>query len=365
MSDIRVRKGCKALATMLKKPTCMLRTLTLDNNMITDRGARTLAAGLCRNSTLKELDIVNNHGIHTAGWKCIFAAFLDSRCRFEKIRLEYTADEFDTILLTNALLQNSATLKNLCLLGNSHDDYANFFHFLTDPNSVLEELTLGIHFIDDDAAIAGIANALSNNSKLKALSLRQPYSPQINPVRGLLAFSNVLQNPTSELEMLDLSGNNISDQTLVSFAQALTSNKRLRKLVIGVNTLTWYNAFRTSDGYIAFCRLLCNKLSIMDTYQSNHVLEKLFYLWDPWWDSHNSDKLMYLLKVNEENSESKAARLKIIMTHFSGPVICMQPFIDMDLSTRPQAIAWMVRGRRGYQLLRAMPSLLEKFKEGM
>ena len=33
--------------------------------------------------------------------------------------------------------------------------------------------------------------------------------------------------------ILDLSGNTISDQTLVSFAQALTSNKRLRKLVIG------------------------------------------------------------------------------------------------------------------------------------
>jgi hypothetical protein len=277
--------------------------------------------------------------------------------------LEYTADEFDTIVLTNALLQNSATLKNLCLDGNSHDDYANFFHFLTEPNSALEELTLGTHFIDD-VAISGLANALSDNSRLKALSLREPYSTQSNPVRGLLAFSNVLQNPNSALEMLDLSGNNISDQTLVSIAQALTSNKRLRKLVIGVGTLTWYNAFKISGGYIAFCRLLCNKLSIMDTYQSNHVLEKLIYLWDPWWDPHNSDELINLLKINKGNSESQAARLKIIETHFSGPVIYMQPFIDMDLSTRPQAIAWMVRGRRGYQLLRAMPSLLEKFNEG-
>jgi hypothetical protein len=331
--------------------------------MITDRGARTFAAGLRRNSTLKELDIVNNHGIHTAGWRFIFAAFLDSMCRFEKIRLEYTAYEFDTVLLANVLLQNSATLKSLCLDGNSHDDYANFFHFLTDPNSVLEELTLGTYFIDD-AAIAGIANALSDNSRLKALSLRQPYSPQINPVRGLLAFSNVLQNPTSALEMLDLSGNTISDQTFVSFAQALTSNKRLRKLVIGAGTLTWYNAFKISGGYTAFCRLLCNKLSIMDTYQSNHVLEKLIYLWDPWWDPHNSDELMYLLKINKGNSESQAARLKIIETHFSGPVIYMQPFIDMDLSTRPHAIAWMVRDKHGYQLLRAMPSLLEKFEGG-
>ena len=61
---------------------------------------------------------------------------------------------------------------------------------------------------------------------------------------GLVAFSNVIQNPNSALEMLDLSGNTISDQTLVSFAQALTSNKRLRKMVIGVNTPSWYNAFK-------------------------------------------------------------------------------------------------------------------------
>ena len=33
------------------------------------------------------------------------------------------------------------------------------------------------------------------------------------------------------------------------------------------------------------------------------------------------------------------------MTYFSGPEICMQPFIDMDVSIRLQAIAWMVRDK--------------------
>jgi hypothetical protein len=51
------------------------------------------------------------------------------------------------------------------------------------------------------------------------------------------------------------------------------------------------------------------------------------------------------MEINRENSESKAALLKIIMTYFSGPEICMQPFIDMDVNIRPQAIAWMVRDK--------------------
>jgi hypothetical protein len=237
---------------------------------------------------------------------------------------------------------------------------ADFFRFLT-PNSVLEELTLGTFFTSDDV-IAWLANALSSNSRLKKLSLRKNYYPSANPVAGLLAFSNVLQSPTSALEKLDLSGNNISDLTLVSFAQALTNNKRLRELVIGVTTPDWFNAFKISGGYTAFCLLLCNKSSIMDTYQSNHVLEKLFYVNGPY--PNSSDELIYLLEINSDNMASKAARLKIIETHFSGPEICMQPFIDMHLSTRPQAIAWMARDKRGYKLLRAMPSLLEKFEGG-
>ena len=64
-----------------------------------------------------------------------------------------------------------------------------------------------------------------------------------------------------------------------------------------------------------------------------HTLEELFYLCGP----YVFDELLYFMEINRENSESKAALLKIIMTCFSGPEICMQPFIDMDVSIRPQS----------------------------
>jgi hypothetical protein len=43
----------------------------------------------------------------------------------------------------------------------------------------------------------------------------------------------------------------------------------------------------------------------------------------------------------------------------------MQPFMEMNLNVRPHAIAWMAKDERGYELLRAMPSLLERIDENV
>jgi hypothetical protein len=68
---------------------------------------------------------------------------------------------------------------------------------------------------------------------------------------------------------------------------------------------------------------------------------------------------MSLLRIHEENNLSQAARIKIIQTHFSDHEINMQPFMDMSLSVRPHAIAWMAKDdSHFYRFLRAMPSLV-------
>jgi hypothetical protein len=69
--------------------------------------------------------------------------------------------------------------------------------------------------------------------------------------------------------------------------------------------------------------------------------------------------LSSLLRLNRENSVSEAARLKISKTHFSGSEINMQPLMEMDLNVRPHVIAWMAKDMHSYELLRAVPSLLE------
>jgi hypothetical protein len=82
---------------------------------------------------------------------------------------------------------------------------------------------------------------------------------------------------------------------------------------------------------------------------------------EPFKDFLHND-LLSLLKINRENSVRQAARLKIINTHFSGSEINMRPFVEMNLSVRPHAVAWMAKDMHLYQLLRAMPSLLDQFK---
>lgn len=95
-------------------------------------------------------------------------------------------------------------------------------------------------------------------------------------------------------------------------------------------------------------------------YQSNHTLEQLCGEYDE--IVRLPEDLISLLLFNKKkNCDGQAARLKIIKTQFSGSEISMLPFMNMDLSIRPHAIAWMFRDLHSYELLRAMPSLLEKY----
>jgi hypothetical protein len=64
-----------------------------------------------------------------------------------------------------------------------------------------------------------------------------------------VAFSTLLGNPNSALEYLDIGGNNNNGHVRVSFAYALTNNRRLMELYTGINR---------PDGYAAFPHILCN-----------------------------------------------------------------------------------------------------------
>ena len=98
----------------------------------------------------------------------------------------------------------------------------------------------------------------------------------------------------------------------------------------------------------------------MDAFNSNHTLEKLGDEDKTWPEEFES-----LLQINEASSETQAARLKIIKTHFNIGYIT-QPFVDMDLNMLPHAMAWMGRdGRTGeangryFSFIKRMPSLFE------
>jgi len=57
------------------------------------------------------------------------------------------------------------------------------------------------------------------------------------------------------------------------------------------------------------------------------------------------------LKINKENSNSQAARIKIIKTHFSGSKINTQAFGNMEFGFLPAAIAWMGRDDESSEIM--------------
>jgi hypothetical protein len=154
----------------------------------------------------------------------------------------------------------------------------------------------------------------------------------------------------------------------------LAGNISLRKLNLRGNNIT-------ATGWDVFDNLLCNTSSIMNTYHSNHTLDKLFYDEPLEQPGDMEVHIEYLLGINHNSSSiSQAARFKIILSHFLGSVVDLQPFTAMHTSILPFATAWMAKGEfvglsdkddvfsihRSceynllYQFIRSMPMLLER-----
>ena len=224
---------------------------------------------------------------------------------------------------------------------------------LQTTNCVLEELDLRSCNFNNELAIS-LSNALINNNKLKMLNLSNNEDVTLEAWQ---TFSPVLQSPTSELEKLNLFDNRMNDDTLISLANSLVNNIKLKELILGR-----LKTNITSNGWAACSQLLCNTTSIMHTYNSNHILERLCYESDEY---QLPEDLQSFLLINRENTKSQAARLKIIKVHFSEGFV-MEPFIEMELNILPYAISWMGRGGESYKtnnhfyaFLRSIPTLFE------
>ena len=119
--------------------------------------------------------------------------------------------------------------------------------------------------------------------------------------------------------------------------------------------------------------LLCNKSSIMDTYNSNHTLQDVGGHYAPLHRIPNH--LAESLELNKNKDKVEVTRQKILQTHFSSEADTtskMQELLDMDLEVMPTAIAWIGRplpiGWEGaqvsglsllYNLMRRLPDLFD------
>jgi Ran GTPase-activating protein (RanGAP) involved in mRNA processing and transport len=304
----------------------MLEMLDISQNSIGDIGINAIVDAIENNSCLRELNLTNNS---ISG---------------ERVSV-----------LTTVLRHQNFALKKLYINNNSIGDIGviALSTVLRHPNSTLESLDISKNSIGE-MGVNALTNALENNCMLNEISIIG--SRDVTPA-GLVNFSTVLWNPTSALQMLRVWSDSINDEVLLSFAGALINNIKLKELNIGVGVHA-----NTSAGYDAFTNVLCDTSSILNTFNSNHTLEFICHEYEsiviPYFTLPND--LSSLLKINRECSVSEAACIHIIKMHFSGSEINMQPFMEMNLSVRPHVIAWMAKDMHVYELLLAMPSLLEQ-----
>jgi Ran GTPase-activating protein (RanGAP) involved in mRNA processing and transport len=369
--------------------TCKVESLILDSNGLNDTTIHPLTNAFCRNTTLKSLNLSRNWGVTNSGWATLLTSL--HGVMLEKLDISYNSiGDIGVKALANALVNNSclreldlsynsisgagvnalasvlhnpnSALEMFSIGGNSTGDIGvtAISTILLHPSSTLEKLDISRNSISD-IGMNALTDALVNNRMLKELSIDE--NPDVTPA-GWANFSNVLRNPTSALEMLKVWGYSINeedvlnDEVVQSFVDALANNKKLKELNVG-NFSYLVNEWNP-ESYAPMANILCNTSSILNTFNSNHTLERVCNMW--------SDSLLpleSLLQINRENSVSAAARLKIIKTHFRGSEINMQPFMVMGLSVRPHAIAWMAKDMHLYELLRAMPSLLERIDKNV
>jgi len=277
-------EDCSAVRTIAMMN---IRAIDLGNVLIDDEVATAFADGIAGNSTLQELVFNSAIEFHDNGWQAIIDALQRSRFRLEKLSMASNIMPDNRALsLANSILHHSATLKflNLSELLSNPDGnditivgWRSLFQLLREPNSVLEELDLGTNLFGDEVVDA-LTNALVGNDKLRKLKLSDNLHVSAAAWAGLSA---ILRNPKSALDILDLNEGYINgDGNLINDDTIFAFADALasnRKLTELILCLNpdLVNYRVTPNGYGALINSLCNKTSIMSTYHSNHTLQKI------------------------------------------------------------------------------------------
>jgi len=341
-----------------------------DNN-IGDGGLSALLAI----STLKSLNLHANPFITPSGWRSFFN--LSETRGIQLVELDISLNRIGDVgvaALGSLLSTNNNTFKTLDMaqLEDSGDisnnvtsqGWVSLFNQLQDTNLALTKLILNGNCIDDQG-MELLIQTVSIMSSLEHLEVAA--NRLVTPI-GWQALSDYPQSPSFALEEILLDENEINDDIIVAFTNALAQNKTLKRFSFFDCTDEDGIDLITERGWGTVSTLLCNKTSIMDTYRSNHII------YDACYDDDDNGVASYMY-LNENKDKAEVARQKILQTHFSteyDAISHIQEFLDMELEIMPTAIAWIGKptpmGWSGksvsglstmYNLMRRLPDLFD------
>jgi len=290
--------GCQELLEQLSQISLV--HLGLRENRINNESLSVLA----NISTLNSLDLSGITSITPTGWQSLFNSLQTSNTKLKKLSISGNEIGNRGSEALSNLLRSTGTLKELDMSGMApsagpnvtSQGWRTLFSSLQDSNLDISTLYLDSNRIDNEG-MQLLVGILSGMSSLKCLELG--YNRQVTPT-GWQALTVYLQSPNFALEQLGLHQNNINDDIVIAFASVLAQNNTLERLALHDCFGEDNNESITERGWGAVSTLLCNKTSIMDTYNSNHTLYRL--------SEYLPHDLESYLELNKNKDKKEVAR---------------------------------------------------------
>ncbi|XP_018581254.1 NACHT, LRR and PYD domains-containing protein 12-like isoform X2 [Scleropages formosus] len=194
--------GVKLLSVGLQNPHCKLETLRLEQCKLTEKCCEALALALSSDSNLREVDLSDNE-LHDLGMKLLSSGLGNPHCKVETLRLHLCKlTEECCEALASVLSSKSSQLRKLDLSNNDLQDSGVklLSAGLANPHCKLEMLRMSGCQITEDGC-ACLASALhSNPSHLRELDLSYNHAG----VLGVQLLSAGLENPNHRLQKLNV-----------------------------------------------------------------------------------------------------------------------------------------------------------------
>jgi hypothetical protein len=346
----------------------MLEKLSLRGDLLDDKGIIVIGETLIENKVLNILDLSCNRQITSSGWRgfsiCLksptcalkeldfsecgevngIASTLAINTSVEKLDIAHSrVTDTGVIDIADALVVNSS-LRELRMNFNSTVTSAGwvvFFKRLSNSTCSLEKLDLDYNVIENEGA-AALVDLLAGMINLKCLKLCFCNSITNN---GWRVISRIPQTGSNVIS-LDLGGEHVNDDTVISFATALATNNCLRGFYLAGREIT----DRIWD---AITDILCDYSSILSTYHSNHTLQtSRIYSYRSHRFIQAPFNIARVLALNATHEDKVVlARHKIIANHFSDSKINTHAFALMTVPVLPQALEWIGRDSLGFSLM--------------
>uniref|UniRef100_A0A7S2WBZ6 Uncharacterized protein n=1 Tax=Mucochytrium quahogii TaxID=96639 RepID=A0A7S2WBZ6_9STRA len=225
-------EGCIAICSALKQ-NVSLQKLVLFDNCITSVGGQAIAEMLGENKHLKQLSLAFNGLGHESTTRLFESLERNVSLEFLDLSNVYLDDALGFDRWVQPLASNT-TLETLLLCGSQlgFNFVSCIFGQALRQNTQLQNLDISGNAFSSESIECMFEN-MKLDLSVKEIHLRQ----QGMLLHDIQAICNVVCMDTCVLEVLDIAGNNISEQGAVAFGEALKTNKHLRNLDLSNNPI--------------------------------------------------------------------------------------------------------------------------------